>query len=191
MHYIYYCITNRYINIKDIINIKNNNKSNVKDNIDYINNWRNILLSHGIGLNNIKKALDIVINAVDNIIKDTIGLWALGYDKDYNRLDFSHSAAEQEFYYKSNKYIIDRLFLDNNTNILWVIDYKISINLDNSLDKSIEQYTKQLNIYKSIVSKFYNKIIKTNNIKVKTALYYPLDQKLVETSSLERRTVPG
>ena len=129
--------------------------------------WHDNLLMQGVGLNNIKKAMDTVLLAIDSAVQDKTGCWILG--------DYQISFAEKELMYsyqgEIKKSIIDRIFIDDN--IIWVVDYKLG-------DDGCEQdYQKQLNHYGYLVKNTFADLIKLNNYSISLALYYPLTGRFI------------
>lgn len=155
VHKILYNIVNKYINI------------NVDGWLDskILSVWRNTLLSMGMPLSNLNKALDVILQAINNIIDDNVGQWIIS--------DYEISFAEKEFFYchkqELKKAVIDRLFLDKK--ILWIIDYKLG-NTD-------EDFKRQLSHYEYLVKSYFKDIISAQNLTVQSALYYPLTKEFI------------
>lgn len=172
VHKLFYNIASRYLNA-DLILDSDNNINPVFQSV-----WRNGLLSYGVSLAQINTAMEQVTTAVKNILQDPVGRWILS--------DFNIGFAEQEFYYyannKSQKSIIDRLFIDDQT--IWVVDYKIGESHDDLVPNSgenqqinvMEVYTNQLNHYGFLVKKYFAEY---NNYEVRLGLYFPLTKKFI------------
>ncbi len=155
VHKMLYNIVKKYINI------------NVPDWLDkkILTVWRNSLLNMGMPLNNLNKALDIIVQAINNVVDDGVGQWIIS--------DYQTSFAEKDFFYyhkqELKKSVIDRLFIDKK--IIWIIDYKLG-NTD-------EDFKRQLSHYEYLVKSYFKDIICTQNLTVKSALYYPLTKEFV------------
>jgi ATP-dependent exoDNAse (exonuclease V) beta subunit len=114
-----------------------------------------------------------VSQAIRNCLASEQGRWILG----------NHEAARCEFAITAlldkkagpKRLVLDRTFVDNG--IRWIIDYKTSSHaggdLDNFLENESRRYSKQLLEYKTALEL-------TESRPVKTALYFPLLDRLVE-----------
>lgn len=182
IHKIFYNITSGYLSIDNICHQNNTNAINS----NLLDNWKGLLLSQGVALNKINKALDIVKEVVFNIINDDVGKWILD--------NHEYSYQEYEIYYKTRdnkvkKSIIDRMFIDND--VLWIIDYKISENLTMSGPDSdndiLEEYINQLERYKYLINKYFFTRNNLPKLPIKLALYYPLTSKFVELSTSDHK----
>jgi ATP-dependent exoDNAse (exonuclease V) beta subunit len=110
-----------------------------------------------------------ICKIVEKILKSDRGQWILD-----NR--HKHSACELSLWTESSndeikEYIIDRTFIDNKTNMRWIIDYKSSQpntnqTLDNFISEQENLYKKQLMAYKKLFDALENPI--------NCALYFPL-----------------
>lgn len=119
---------------------------------------RNLLLQHGITLNNIDTAIVTVETALKQIQHSTRGRWIL----DNQHLDaYSEYPLTTHANGKIQQIIIDRTFVDNN--IRWIIDYKTGSPTDNDM----EQYHQQLEHYAKIFSTLDTK-------PIHLGLYFPL-----------------
>tara|TARA_B110000879_G_scaffold96517_1_gene131707 strand:- start:593 stop:910 length:318 start_codon:yes stop_codon:yes gene_type:complete len=72
------------------------------------------------------------------------------------------SANEHQLNTRDGHFIIDRTFVEDN--IRWIIDYKITTDINNNL----ETYKAQLNNYANLFHQMHP------NTEVKLMLYYPL-----------------
>jgi len=120
--------------------------------------WKNRLVELGL-LSRFSEAIEITRQALNNLYNDFRGQWIIK----------QHQEAQSEYplsFFEKGKLkniIIDRTFIDEETNHRWIIDYKVT----KGLQPSIEKYKKQLDHYADI---FFNK--KTQLIFL--GLYYPL-----------------
>jgi len=123
-------------------NLPNNTNEYIQQQQD---TWRLALLQLGVNPSELESSLQIVNQALKNILNDPRGRWIL---------DFNHQDAKSEYALTSvnnsgiaQHLVIDRTFIDEN-GIRWVIDYKTTANEDNVC----ERYRKQLENYANILS---------------------------------------
>ena len=111
-------------------------------------------------------ALARIETALSNVLQDPKGQWIL-------RNDYKESDAELRLTgYVNGQFkniILDRTFVDDK-GIRWVIDYKsgtTSGNKEEFLQHETERYSDQLESYRTIVSGFEKR-------PIKTGLYFPM-----------------
>ena len=130
--------------------------------------WRTRLLAMGMSADKglMDDALARIETALSNVLQDPKGQWIL-------RNDHKESDAELRLTgYVNGQFkniILDRTFVDDN-GIRWVIDYKsgtTSGNEEEFLKQEIERYRDQLENYRTIVSGFEKR-------PIKTGLYFPM-----------------
>jgi len=129
--------------------------------------WRIQLLQKGFNDSAVGEAIKTIHQAITNTLKDQQGQWLL---------DNTHeqSATELELWDKKGQHIIDRTFIDTNSQegrTRWIIDYKSSQPPESQTMSSFkkeqkEQYQHQLKRYQSL--------FKHEKIHIRCALYYPL-----------------
>lgn len=107
--------------------------------------WRLTLLQLGVNQTELESSLQIVNQALKNILNDPRGRWIL---------DFKHQDAKSEYALTNvnnsdiiQHLVIDRTFIDGN-DIRWIIDYKTTANEENVR----ERYNKQLENYASALN---------------------------------------
>tara|TARA_R110002126_G_scaffold135987_4_gene280441 strand:- start:92545 stop:95802 length:3258 start_codon:yes stop_codon:yes gene_type:complete len=134
------------------------------------NNYKKIIFeqlsSIGVSLNNLDYCYALILKVFNNIQNDK--------QADFIFKNYEDFANEQSYSYINNKsqistIRIDRTFVDSKTNIRWIIDYKITDSLDD-FDK-LDQYRKQLEIYKNVFSHQQN--------DVNALIYLPLLSKII------------
>jgi ATP-dependent exoDNAse (exonuclease V) beta subunit len=111
-----------------------------------------------------------IIQAMANMLASKTGVWLL---------DNQHkcSACELSFWSGQQEYIIDRTFIDTATNTRWIIDYKSSEldeqqSLADFLAQETQAYRQQLTHYATLFA--------NESLTLRTALYFPLLDKLHE-----------
>lgn len=128
-------------------------------------NWKSMITAHGIIEPLNSDILQVINQAVENILNDTKGLWILHNEREHSYSEYAVTVNVQG---KIKHYIVDRWFIDTD-NTLWIIDYKIT---DNS--NSIEAYKAQLQQYKNALQPIYP------NNAIRTAIYMPLTKTWTE-----------
>lgn len=127
------------------------------------------LLREGVPFHRLNEAAAVVIEAWKKLWADPKGQWIL----DPRHTDLHHEwAITLKTSQGIEQMMIDFAFIDEN-NTRWIIDYKIVQTKDFAMDSLREKYAFQLNRYASAVSQLEKRV-------VKKALYFPLQQVLVE-----------
>lgn len=130
--------------------------------------WRTRLLTMGMSADKdlMNDALDRIETALINVLQDPTGRWIL-------RDDHAESEAELRLTgYVNGQFanvILDRTFVDND-GARWVIDYKSGTtggNIEKFLDDEVKRYRDQLERYRTIVSGFEKR-------PIRTGLYFPM-----------------
>lgn len=123
-------------------------------------------------------AIEKIHLAIQNLLTDTDANWILqAHSEHYSELAITYRSKNN----KINSYSLDRAFIDNH-NHAWIIDFKTSEPTEN---QTIKQFVEQEKLAYQAQLKNYQYLLKQlhPNIKqVKTALYFVLIPKLVETS---------
>lgn len=87
---------------------------------------------------------------------------------------YPFSKNEYSLAYNNEHYILDRVFLDQDT--LWIVDYKFPTSFIDS-QKLLEKYASQLDNYQQALSHLMD-------YPIKKALYLPLENRLIEYTAL-------
>lgn len=132
--------------------------------------WEKELRNHGLSPMEVKNGLIEVKTAVANILADQKGRWIL----------YKHEQAQSEYQFvvhqnnKFKQYIVDRTFIDTETNTRWIIDYKTSTLSSKELNAEIlAQYWCQLDNYAFALSL-------NEELPIKLGLYFPLTMTWLE-----------
>jgi len=132
-------------------------------------NFTKLLHQYGAPLDERKKAINYIIDALTNILNDECGQWILSNEHDGRRNEFPVSGVVNN---RLIKRVIDRTFLDKDR-VRWIIDYKTSphegTDLDDFLNKQKEKYKPQLEEYAALMEGFGDK-------SIKLGLYFPLSK---------------
>ncbi|MGD9264785.1 MAG: UvrD-helicase domain-containing protein, partial [Lysobacterales bacterium] len=137
-------------------------------------NWRqHYLRRHGVQGEKARLIVDAARQAVANCLASDKGRWILS----------PHPQARCEYRLtaiiagQARNLVLDRTFVDDG--IRWVIDYKTSShgggNLEGFLANEAERYREQLHRYRVALAL-------TESLPIKTALYFPLLDRLVEVN---------
>ncbi len=136
--------------------------------------FSHMLIAEGIDAADLDKGIALVEKALSNTLTDEIGRWILSEE---------HSEAASEYpvtLVRDNRMqslIIDRTFVDD-AGVRWIVDYKTSSHegggLDAFLDEEERRYSEQLESYRQAMQ------LLEPEREIKTALYFPLLQKLHE-----------
>jgi ATP-dependent helicase/nuclease subunit A len=115
--------------------------------------------------------------AIENCLASEKGRWILDQHEDA-RCEYAITAIMPGTGRRHPKsLVLDRTFVENDTR--WIIDYKTSSHgggdLDGFLENEAQRYRKQLQAYK-------NAVALTETRPIKTALYFPLLDRLLEVS---------
>lgn len=114
-----------------------------------------------------------IVNIINRILASTTGQWIL--DNNHKDSACELSLWKEAYNKEMREYIIDRTFIDVNTNTRWIIDYKSSTpsdgqSIEDFIDQQELQYKDQLITYKQL--------FKSQDEIVKCALYFPILDKL-------------
>lgn len=135
------------------------------------------LLNLGTSGDQLEKAIDKIVSALNTTLSDERGLWILNPEHSDARSEWDLSAPIDGLV---KRIVIDRTFVDSE-GVRWIIDYKTGDHtggdLDAFLDSEQERYAEQLQRYADIVSRMENRT-------VKAALYFPLLQGWREFDSI-------
>ena len=116
--------------------------------------------------------LQRLVTDINRVLADKIGRWVLSAD---------HSDAHSELMLyipsEDREVIIDRTFIERETQTRWVIDYKTShpeegIEIARFLDEETTKYKRQLQDYRSALAE-YDLSVNSGVKHCKTALYFP------------------
>jgi ATP-dependent exoDNAse (exonuclease V) beta subunit len=130
--------------------------------------WQTALANLGLH----GKALDLAVHRVEKsvsrVLSDPDGRWVLSPDNVDASSEFAVTTADEQG--KTSDLIVDRTFVDKQSNIRWVIDYKNSEpeegqSLEDFSRKEVGSYTEQLSRYKSAMEALYEQ-------PVQCALYF-------------------
>jgi len=120
----------------------------------------------------LRKSLDFDSIKLQHILKTILKseqmAWILDLRHKESHFEWALSVPEG---HHTHQIVIDRAFVDHQTGVAWIIDYKISANTQMQ-----QSYTTQLQKYKRLLSKKFPGIIKT-------AIYFPVQDKLEELHS--------
>jgi len=121
-----------------------------------------------------------IINIINRILTSTTGQWILNNSHKDSACELSlwKEAHNKEM----REYIIDRTFIDINTNTRWVIDYKSSTPSDG---QSIEDFITQQELQYKNQLITYKQLFESKDETVKCALYFPILDKL-HTLSIDK-----
>lgn len=130
--------------------------------------WRTALANLGLHGNALDSAAHRVEKSVSRVLADPNGRWVLSPDHVDASSEFAVTTADEQG--KTSDLIIDRTFVDKQSNIRWVIDYKNSEpeegqSLENFSRKEAGSYSEQLSKYKSAMEALYEQ-------PVQCALYF-------------------
>jgi ATP-dependent exoDNAse (exonuclease V) beta subunit len=149
---------------------------------------RQYLVSHGVLAEKANAIIDHASLAIENCLASVQGRWVLGKHEDA-RCEYRITAVlgkvgggmfgtEKEAdpgQERPRNLILDRTFIESGTR--WIIDYKTSSHagsdLEGFLNNEASRYREQLLRYKNALSI-------TESRPIKTALYFPLLDRLVE-----------
>jgi ATP-dependent exoDNAse (exonuclease V) beta subunit len=124
---------------------------------------------HSVRLEN---ELQRLVSDINRVLADKIGRWVLSAD---------HSDAHSELTLyvprEDREVIIDRTFIESETQTRWVIDYKTShpeegIEIARFLEQETTKYQRQLQDYRSALIE-YDLSVNSGVKHCKTALYFP------------------
>lgn len=131
--------------------------------------FKTILQQFSFTAKELDSALQYVISALENMLKDERGKWILS-DKHLDRNN--EYAISGVINGKITNSIIDRTFVDKK-GIRWIIDYKVSrhdgVGLSTFLDREKERYKDQLEKYALLMTNLGEK-------NIRLGLYFPLLQ---------------
>jgi ATP-dependent helicase/nuclease subunit A len=135
-------------------------------------NWcRQQLLSEGIQKGKADAIIDRVSRAITNCLASEQGRWILENHEDAH-CEYAITAVLDG---QPRSLVLDRTFIENGTR--WIIDYKTSSHgggdLEGFLENEAKRYREQLQRYKDAIA-----ITETRQIK--TALYFPMLDRLLE-----------
>jgi ATP-dependent helicase/nuclease subunit A len=106
---------------------------------------------------------------IAQVLTSDVGRWILDHQHENSacELRLLRMAKNNEV----KEYIIDRTFVDRDTNVRWIIDYKSS---QPSVDQTLENFlTEQSDLYK-VQLDTYRQLFDTQVNAISCALYFPL-----------------
>ena len=133
---------------------------------------------------NIAEELDSLISDVNRVLRDEQGRWVLS--------NHHHDAqSELSLFVKETKkhLVVDRTFIDSQTGIRWVIDYKTSrppedVALNDFFSEEEARYREQLMTYRSAMQ-LYDQSRHPDVFDTRVALYFSALAELYELPGLE------
>lgn len=135
---------------------------------------RQQLASEGIENKKADVIIQRVTRAIENCMNSQQGRWILENHQDA-RCEYAITAVLENA--RPANMVLDRTFVENG--IRWIIDYKTSSHgggdLEGFLDNEIKRYRAQLQLYRWAMAL-------TENRPIKTALYFPLLDRLLEVN---------
>jgi ATP-dependent exoDNAse (exonuclease V) beta subunit len=131
--------------------------------------WRVRLLELGVSVSHSDAAVQQVYRAIESILNDKIGRWILSEQHSESQCEYALSGMVKN---KLVNIIIDRTFVEAETNIRWIIDYKTASPQANQskeefLAQETQLYSRQLGLY--------SHLLKMKGEKgIRAGLYFPL-----------------
>lgn len=136
--------------------------------------WQRRLQSLGVIRDHIDECLAIVMQAIKQTLNDPQGQWILAPHNDAH-CEYPLTAVIED---RTQHIVIDRCFIDED-GIRWIIDYKTTIKPD---DLDDETFWEQQRIAHRAQLELYERILRlTDDREIETALYFPMQQTLLET----------
>jgi len=142
-------------------------KNSILDNI-FQSNFKNIIFEQllALGLSNSKLdfAYEVITQVFKNIQNDSKADFIFKfYEESSNEKSFSYFDSKN----KLNTIRIDRFFIDPESDVVWIIDYKIFEDFKDN--QNLSEYIRQMKLYIRAIKNIYNK-------EVKAMLYSPYTQ---------------
>ncbi|MCX4029581.1 UvrD-helicase domain-containing protein [Endozoicomonas sp. SM1973] len=139
--------------------------------------WRNQLRQLGIAQDELTSACHQVKHAIENTLADPKAQWFLNHQHPASQCEYPLTLQMRD---KTIHYVVDRTFIDPDTNIRWIIDYKTvqlaqaaAESIDHKIAAEVQQYRAQL---KGYVQTFQV----LGNEPIRAALYFTDIQHLAE-----------
>ncbi|MFT6791526.1 MAG: ATP-dependent helicase/nuclease subunit A, partial [Cellvibrionaceae bacterium] len=134
----------------------------------YQNLWQQKLQQLGVREDQASSDAERIAKAIERTLLDTRGRWLLDNSHPQSACELSLWTYQRG---EAQEFIIDRTFVDNDSHIRWIIDYKSSEpasgqNLD---DFALEQES----LYRAQLQR-YAYLFKEHSETIRTALYYPI-----------------
>ena len=130
--------------------------------------WRQALASLGLFGESLDDASDRVEQSVRRVLEDAVGRWILSPDHLQAESEFALTWVDEEG--RPSDIIIDRTFVDRETNERWLVDYKNSHPTDG---ESLEVFAqRETNTYRAQLVEYRQVLAELGDQPVKCALYF-------------------
>ena len=147
---------------------------NASDGMIKHHNWcGQQLASEGVQKDKAEAIIAQATRAIGNCLASEQGCWILK-DHEDARCEYAITAVLDK---RPKNLILDRTFVENGTR--WIIDYKTSSHAGSDLDGFLENEAKR---YREQLQRYKKALALTETRPIKTALYFPMLDRLVEVS---------
>ncbi|WP_163833734.1 UvrD-helicase domain-containing protein [Spartinivicinus ruber] len=141
------------------------------------NIWRNQLRQLGIAQDDLTSACHQVKSAVEKTLADPKAQWFLNHHHPASQCEYPLTLQMRD---KTMHYVVDRTFIDPDTNTRWIIDYK-TVQLAQTTVESIEQkIAAEVQQYRAQLKGYVQTFQVLGNEPIRAALYFTDIQHLEE-----------